>query len=315
MIDILFYHKNCSDGSTAAAAYMARKNKHCNEAHPAYEAVQYGDYDTVESFKEKFDIVGKHVLIVDFSFKWEVMRYLFENARLVVWLDHHKTALQTYCHGTGTEYVEKKGIHHIQHAFGNIQEIVLNENVSGAALMHQWLFSESLDCAGKDTVLDLPKLIQHIQDRDLWKFELPGTKELSCSLKLRQLKLEDWADLLVRDDKVKELIEEGKLINNVYQTQVHSIVGKAQSIKIAGYKGLIVNSGLHISEIGHELAKKSGTFGAVWFWAGSYAVVSLRSLGDLDVSEIAKSFGGGGHRAAAGFKLDLVTLQDMLLKG
>lgn len=30
---------------------------------------------------------------------------------------------------------------------------------------------------------------------------------------------------------------------------------------------------------------------------------SLRSRGDIDVSEIAKKFGGGGHKNAAGFQL------------
>jgi nanoRNase/pAp phosphatase (c-di-AMP/oligoRNAs hydrolase) len=31
--------------------------------------------------------------------------------------------------------------------------------------------------------------------------------------------------------------------------------------------------------------------------------VSLRSIGDYDVSAIAKTFGGGGHRNAAGLKI------------
>ena len=32
-------------------------------------------------------------------------------------------------------------------------------------------------------------------------------------------------------------------------------------------------------------------------------IVSLRSIGDIDVGEIAKQYGGGGHINAAGFKL------------
>ena len=39
------------------------------------------------------------------------------------------------------------------------------------------------------------------------------------------------------------------------------------------------------------------------------ANVSLRSVGDYDVSAIAKTFGGGGHRNAAGFEVALDRLK------
>jgi len=38
--------------------------------------------------------------------------------------------------------------------------------------------------------------------------------------------------------------------------------------------------------------------------------ISLRSIGDIDVSMVAKEFGGGGHAKAAGFKLEGSTLED-----
>jgi phosphoesterase RecJ-like protein len=39
--------------------------------------------------------------------------------------------------------------------------------------------------------------------------------------------------------------------------------------------------------------------------------VSLRAKGDCDVAEIAQSFGGGGHRNAAGFRLAGKTVEDV----
>jgi phosphoesterase RecJ-like protein len=54
--------------------------------------------------------------------------------------------------------------------------------------------------------------------------------------------------------------------------------------------------------------------------------VSLRAKGEVDVTEVAKAFHGGGHRNAAGFRIKdktmdevhnlvLVALQDRLKKG
>ena len=67
------------------------------------------------------------------------------------------------------------------------------------------------------------------------------------------------------------------------------------------------------SDLGHELANKSGTFGLVWSMAGDGQVhCSLRSNGSYDVSAIAAAFGGGGHRNAAGFSTNIETLMEWL---
>lgn len=78
--------------------------------------------------------------------------------------------------------------------------------------------------------------------------------------------------------------------------------------------GLAANAPAFLaSDLGHELANKSGTFGLVWSMAGDGQIhCSLRSNGDYDVSAIAKAFGGGGHRNAAGFSTDIDTLMGWL---
>lgn len=78
--------------------------------------------------------------------------------------------------------------------------------------------------------------------------------------------------------------------------------------------GLAANAPASLaSDLGHELANTSGTFGLVWSMAGDGQIhCSLRSNGDYDVSAIAKAFGGGGHRNAAGFSTDIDTLMSWL---
>ena len=78
-----------------------------------------------------------------------------------------------------------------------------------------------------------------------------------------------------------------------------------------GANGLAANCPPHLtSDVGHELANQSGTFGLCWTLgqSGTVAKCSLRSNGEYDVSAIARAFGGGGHRNAAGFEVDIQTL-------
>lgn len=57
------------------------------------------------------------------------------------------------------------------------------------------------------------------------------------------------------------------------------------------------------SDAGHEMAKGQ-PFAACYWDTPDGRVFSLRSAPDgQDVSAIAKQYGGGGHRAAAGFKV------------
>ena len=78
--------------------------------------------------------------------------------------------------------------------------------------------------------------------------------------------------------------------------------------------GLAANCPPHLqSDVGHELANQSGTFGLLWsIDKDGQCKCSLRSNGDYDVSAIAKTFGGGGHRNAAGFTTSIQTLLEWI---
>lgn len=300
---ITFYHKNCSDGSAAAAVVFQYLSEGIT-AHHEFVAVQYGDYETVEEFQKEFKIDSQtRVIVVDFSFNDEIHNHILDKSEHYLWLDHHKTALQAQCARVGVPYTSLYTSSSVNHEF------VLDESYSGAMLAWNHFYSMF-----KGPVAT-PKLIRHVQDRDLWRFELEGTKELACFLHDSGMKLEQWVAMLRDDALVCDAIDEGAATLKVYQNQVKRLAKKAQSFRLCGHMGLAVNTGMHVSEVGNELAKQSGTFGACWFWAEDKVVVSLRSIGGFDVSEIAKQYGGGGHKAAAGFQTDLVTLQSLLLEG
>ena len=68
---------------------------------------------------------------------------------------------------------------------------------------------------------------------------------------------------------------------------------------------MVVNSSHWMSEIGSRLAPDCD-FALIWYYdhAVQECKVSLRAFHDnIDVSEVSKKFGGGGHKKAAGFTL------------
>jgi nanoRNase/pAp phosphatase (c-di-AMP/oligoRNAs hydrolase) len=74
-----------------------------------------------------------------------------------------------------------------------------------------------------------------------------------------------------------------------------------------GLKTLAVNTASKMlsSTIGHLLHKKQPPIGILWYESAGEYNVSLRSNGTVDVSKLAKKFGGGGHSAAAGFTIPI----------
>jgi oligoribonuclease NrnB/cAMP/cGMP phosphodiesterase (DHH superfamily) len=306
MRHFVFYHANCNDGFGAAyAAWL----KFGDEAE--YLAVQYGQCETISdviNLPKNAPSDDAAFYILDFSFPLDVMHELFERAHHVTWLDHHKTAFEMM----GKDMREVYRVHDPE------QDIILDNSKSGAVLA--WEFFQP----GKD----LPTLLQMIDDRDRWQFKLSGSKPLHAGLSQLPYNFKAWHMLtpLGTSDwgrNLHDTISRGDMILSVYDMQTKASVDKAEPCSIVldeaptprpVAQGLAVNTPQHISEVGHHLANKSGTYGLIWWYDGGtkQAVCSLRSNGDYDVSAIAKLFGGGGHKNAAGFKVPIEKLMEWL---
>jgi nanoRNase/pAp phosphatase (c-di-AMP/oligoRNAs hydrolase) len=69
-----------------------------------------------------------------------------------------------------------------------------------------------------------------------------------------------------------------------------------------------VNASTNRSEIGHQLARRAQygeQWGLVYRVEGTEVYGTLYSIGDLDVSQVALGYGGGGHKNASGFHVSL----------
>ncbi len=229
------------------------------------------------------------VRILDFSFDRATIEALCARMHEVVVCDHHKTTIEDL-QDLWVSGSDRPG------------NLVLNLDSAKAGVVLTWEFYRKLD--------PVPEFYQYIQDRDLWLFGLPRSKEFSMGLYLHAYDFEEWNTL-----DVDSLIAQGVVALRLQDIIVEKAVKTAKLTDIGGYAVPCVNATTAHSEIGHALCKAfpDAPFSASFFVRPDGMVKwSLRSEGAFDVSEVAKQFkGGGGHRNAAGFEVHLDGLEGL----
>jgi oligoribonuclease NrnB/cAMP/cGMP phosphodiesterase (DHH superfamily) len=305
MKPLVIYHANCADGFGAAFAAWLKFGEEAE-----YVPFKYNEGEM--RFKTLFQLGDpkRDIYILDFSFPRELMDWLFSVAKRVVWLDHHKTAFEmwTGLYVKGGQWLEDDNNY-----------IFLDDNKSGAVLAWEYFHPDK----------EVPLLIQHIDDYDRWQFKIEGTKEFNRALwSYAPWSFEQWDTFCLEDESCAEmLIDEGAAILRAHDQNVTAVVkGAARKCMLnlsdePGFEpkgltlyGLAANCPPHLaSDVGHQLANQSGTYGLLWSVnKEGKCLCSLRSNGDYDVSAIAKALGGGGHKNAAGFEISVETLLEWI---
>lgn len=166
-----------------------------------------------------------------------------------------------------------------------------------------WAVKQAIPTAEFFPGVTPPKLIEHIQDRDLWRFALPGTREIQASVFSYPYDFDVW-DMLMGTD-VQALRVGGEAIERKHHKDIAELLKVTQRrMVIAGYDVPIANLPYTlVSDAAHAMLPGEAFAGCYWDVPDG-RVFGLRSTdAGVDVSGIAKQFGGGGHRNASGFKV------------
>ncbi len=298
MKPLCIYHSNCADGFTAAWAVRQAMDA---DFHP-------GVHD-----KPPPDVTGRDVILVDFSYKADVLLQMQLVANSILVLDHHKTAeaelqanpltaddqltvvrIEGFDADADPTWSHFRGWVELDKAEGIRKAMIyalFDMERSGAGIA--WDFFHP----GKAR----PALIDHVEDRDLWRFALHGTREIQAAVFSHPYRFEVWDQLM--QAPTFELYQQGLCIERKHHKDVAELVAVAKRRMTIGHYDVPVASLPYTlaSDAGHLMAQGE-SFAACYYDKAAGRVFSLRSTDDgIDVSEVAKLYGGGGHARAAGF--------------
>lgn len=167
---------------------------------------------------------------------------------------------------------------------------------------------------------EAPKLLKHIEDRDLWRWEMKHTDEILLALDSKEQSVSVYDQFARMPER---LIQAGTAIATYRDKMVSRLVKKTtiREAEVDGntYTFGIVNSPLLQSKIGEKVREEYPEVDVALIFfledlaRGAIVGASLRS-GDEDpsVGDLAQVLGGGGHDNAAGFStiLEDLTLED-----
>lgn len=289
---ICIYHGNCFDGFTAAWAV-----RHAFGDQFDYHAGVYQDAPP--------DVSGRHVVIVDFSYKRDVLLAMGRVARSMLVLDHHKTAQEDLA-GLPPPVLPNNAAAHFDEADGwagsgvdpALPRVVFDMDRSGAGIA--WDFFHP--------GVERPAFLAHVEDRDLWRFDMPFTREVHAAMSAYPFDFGAWDEIAATP--IIELARQGAGIDRKHKRDVAELVAKlSYTMKIGGYIVPVANLPMTMtSDAGNLMCNGLNgefkpAFAACYWDTPDGRVFSLRSVGDFDVSKVAAQYGGGGHKNAAGFRL------------
>jgi oligoribonuclease NrnB/cAMP/cGMP phosphodiesterase (DHH superfamily) len=289
----IIYHKGCLDGF--CGFFIAHMSGQLSR-----DVVIFEDMPSTQRIPP--DIKDKDLIIIDVAYKKEIIEGIISEAKSVVFIDHHISI--------------KDDIEKLKEKYNNVK-IIYDEEECGSSLAWKYFNARQ----------EMPKFLEYVKDQDLGKWEIKETRRFLYALKTyfhlstESKSLNKWFRLL-REDDMKKLMKKGrymeKFMNHLINVNMpnHSLESfpskliydanpelytKVGQYRVALYCGQNCPSS---SDLGFYALKKIDC-DMCMFWIYNLDtkkyILSIRSNKDTDVSKIAKSLGGGGHKQASSF--------------
>jgi hypothetical protein len=193
---------------------------------------------------------NKEVYLIDYTYEKDVVAKLIKNNKKVTAIDHH---------------ISSEAVVKMTHDYS----FALDH--SGAVLAWHYFHPSK----------KVPQFLRYIEDRDLWKWKMPNSKDILMTSDLEDKDFKVW-DKIVKDlestAKRKLYKEEGVLLQRYEKKIIGEILKDVELVRFLGHKVWAVNAPGHFtSDLGGFLAKQSGTFAIIWRRTGGKIKVSLRA--------------------------------------
>lgn len=273
MKTIAIYHKDCTDGTTAAAVVLKKYPDAL--LFPLSHGFEVKDLEEIMTVVE----TGDRILTVDCALG---VKEFLAKGFAVTTIDHHA--------GAEAEY---KALAQANPAF----TFVFNNSQSGASLTWSTLFPNE----------PIPELIKRVEDQDLWQWKYEDTKDVNNSLYLYTN--EPTEVLKLFDEPLETLKKNGEIITVYSAKMIDNAADKTEAImvKIGDFVVPFYNITVYKSDCGNVLATAQDKTVGLFTIDGEYVKISFRSLDHHNPSALAVAsiIGGGGHRNASGARMSL----------
>ncbi|MFY0620868.1 MAG: phosphohydrolase [Pelagimonas sp.] len=231
----------------------------------------------------------------NFSYKRPVLEEMAKTARSILVLDHHESAERELA---GFPFAKNVDDYH----FGAGITAQFDMSRSGAQLA--WDFFRPGYGPRR------PALIDYVADRDLWRFELPSSREINEAINNLTFDFDVWSDLSIdmQDFSYRSSLARSgaDLMKRTFSDVTQIISLTERDMRIGGHVVKVANCPKRLaSDVAGELSH-AGAFGACYYDGPKGRVFSLRQRSDgIPVNAIAELYGGGGHPKAAGFTMPI----------
>lgn len=270
------FHHNDLDGR--CSAYLVYK--HHNDGKKA----EFIEINYNKQFPFEKVLLNEDVFIVDFSISPDEMEQLMLITKNVVWIDHHKTAIEKY------------------KDFETNLNGIRDDKYCGAMLTYKYFNPEN----------EVPLYVSLVNDHDLWKFEYKDMTK-SFQLLMDSFYYKDWISGFCRAESshgLEEIIKNGSLLLEYKKVQ-NKISADSNSfvINFEGLRFLAINQGGNSSILESKFdPEKHDAYMLFSMGKDKKFKISLFTEKEIDLSIIALKYGGGGHKKACGFYIKDINL-------
>ena len=287
-----FYH---DDPDGICAGYWVASNVIINDTAYYNDRAEFYKINYLKKFPLEIIRPNEQVYIVDYSITPNEMRKLLRITDNITWIDHHKTAIEKYA---------------------NFEHNIRGIRYDGfAACMLTYCYLKHMTLGGDGDIKsfdismtsDAPLFTKLIADSDVFDFKYgDDTRHFFSAFSAYNFNpLSDkWNNFKNVNNYEKKMIEEGKAIALHEKAFANNYIKRLGfETFFEGYKCFAINLGYSGIDFFDDLPEEVYDIFISFAFNGTQYVVSMYS-NTVDVSLIAKKYGGGGHKMASGFQCE-----------
>lgn len=285
---LIIYHDADLDGICSGAI-----------AHMKYPEAMLLGHDYKRPFNIECVQPGEDVIMADISLPMPLMEQVAERSKSFLWLDHHVSALKEYESHFGVVAGTHNTLGH-----KNLRYIY-RPDISACEICWKEFFPGQV----------MPESVHMLGEYDTWRGHgsdrwnnviLP----FQYGMRITGFTPESLAFFLKNSQSNEEVIMVGKSILLYQASQDKRLMEKSfdARLNIPAEQGvircLVCNGAYNSTAFESKWDKEKYDAMVGILFDGKMWGISLRTTKDIDLSAIAKSFGGGGHKKAAGCGVD-----------